>query len=77
MQQVNSTQKITSDILERAIEKEVRAAVAEIVEQEIAQAEQRTSKRIRGVADSIALKLLSEYKIRDMGRYVEIKVIKR
>lgn len=69
-------QRNTPGAFERAIEIALKSEVSRIAEEEISAAQERIAKRIRSSMDSLALSILSEYRIWANDHSITIEVRK-
>ena len=63
--------------MEEAIMKAVRLEVTQIIQEETAKAQANVERRVREIADKLALSILSQYRIYDNGMGIVIEVKKK
>lgn len=63
--------------MEEAIMNAVRLEVARIIQEETAKAQANVERRVREIADKLALSILSQYRIYDNGMGIVIEVKKK
>lgn len=68
---------ITPSSIEQAIRAAVKAEIGKIIEEEAAKAQEEAERRIRNIADRLALNILSEYLVYENGARVVIEVKKK